>query len=363
LTHVFSANPNTMKSWRLLTVAAALHTVAAGVATAQTLIATKAPPGSTVEFVLNSTTVGSKTADATGTVTIETSKPAQGETADMDAYIYVDICDTVRRVVVVDRTQAVPPEGTGCKRTQIPGLFLVRRVSTLVVNVDGGNPTVLLRQGRFTPRLGETDHTWSPSPTGLIVSGGGSLSAFRDPVALACGNVTSCSGDASVPAFTAGVDYWFSRFIAAEAMYMRPSEVKADGQQDNYRFNSFLNAHLVTMAGKFGIPIGLARLFGKIGGSYHRASFGTIQTNDPITRTTDGVTTTVEGGTQTYVVKTGGWGWTFGGGLEFWLGQRFALYGEGGYIGVSGNGRENIDAVIEDRVFFAVIGARIRIGG
>ena len=351
-----------MKAWRLLIAVAALETVAAGVATAQTVFVIKAPPGSTVEFVLNSTTVGSKAADATGTATIAASQSAKGTGGDVEAHIYVDTCDTVRRVVVVDRTQAVPPEGAGCQRTQIPGLFLVRPISTLVINVGGGNPTVLLRQGRFTPSPEGTRRNWNTAPRGLVIAGGGDLASFRDPVTFACGTVSDCSGDASVLGYTVGVSYWLSPFIAAEATYLRPSEVKTEGQLTNIRFNSFLNAHILTVGGKFGIPVGPARIYGKIGASYHRASFGTMQTKDPVTTTTDGVTTTVEGGTQTFVAKTAGWGWLFGGGTEFWLKRSFGLYGEGGYIGVSGSGVDDIDATIEDRVLFVGVGVQIKIG-
>ena len=353
-----------MRRWRLLLVAAVLHALAAGVATAQTVIATNAPPGSTVEFVLNAATVGSKAADPTGNATITAAQPAATDAADMDALIYVDVCDTLRRIVIVERSHAVPPEGSGCRRTQIPGIFLVRRISTIVVNVGGDNPTVLLRQGKFTPRPPGTERTrtWAPLPTGLIISGGGNISAYRDPVTLACGNVTDCSGDASVLGFSVGASYWFSRFIAAEFMYVRPSEVKTEGQGTNFRFDSFLNADIMTLAGKFGIPAGLARIYGKVGASYHGATFGTTQINDPVTTTTDGVTTTVEGGTTEFVAKTTGWGWTFGGGSEFWLKRKFGLFGEGGYIGVSGNGEDDVDAVIEDRVLYILVGAQFKIG-
>jgi hypothetical protein len=262
----------------------------------------------------------------------------------------------------VGRSHAVPPEGSGCRRTQIPGIFLVRRISTIVVNVGGDNPTVLLRQGRFTPRAPGTERTWAPLPTGFVISGGGNISAFRDPVELACGNVSDCSGDASVLGFTVGASYWLSPFIAAEFTYLRPSEVKAEGQGDNFRFDGFLNAHILTLAGKVGFPAGLARIYGKVGASYHRASFGTTQINDPVTTTIDGVTTTVEGGTTTFVAKTAGWGWTFGGGSEFWLKRKFGLFGEGGYIGVSGKGEDDIDAVLEDRVLYILVGAQIKIG-
>jgi hypothetical protein len=349
-----------MTPWRPLIAAAALLTAAAGVTSAQTIIVTKAPPGSNVEVVFNSTPVGSATVNAEGTATIAVPQTAQ-PAGDIDTFLYVDTCDTVRRVVIVDRTQGVPPEGSGCKRAQVPGLFLVRRVSTLVVNVEG-NPTVLLRQGRFTPPKEGTAHNWSPSPTGLVIYGGGNLSFFRDPVVLACGNLSDCSGDASVLGFNVGASYWLSRFVAAEFVYLRPSEVQSEGQLENIRFNSFLNAHILTVAGKAGIPAGPARIFGKIGASYHRASFGTIQRHEPVTTTVDGVTTTVEGGIQTFVAETTGWGWAFGGGTEFWLRPSFGFYVEGGYSGISGAGEKDFDAIIEDRIIYFAVGAQIRIG-
>jgi hypothetical protein len=350
-----------MKPWRLFIAAAALLTAAAGVASAQTVFVTKAPPGSTVEVVVNSANAGSAKADAAGTATITVPQSAQ-VSADIDAFIYVDTCDAVHRVVIVDRTQTVPPEGAGCKRAQIPGLFLVRRVSTLVVNIEG-NPTLLLRQGRFTPSPEGSTHNWSPSPTGFVIYGGGNLSSFRDAVALACGDVSDCSGDGSVLGFNVGASYWFSRFVAAEFTYLRPSEVKAEGSQSNFRFNNFLNAHILTVSGKAGIPAGPARIYGKVGGSYHRASFGTTQTVDPVTSTSeDGVTTTVEGGTQTFVARTTGWAWTFGGGSEFWVRPSFGLYTEGGYIGLSGTADDDVDALIEDRVIYFMVGGQIGLG-
>jgi hypothetical protein len=349
-----------MTAWRHIIAAAALVTAAAGVASAQTVIVTKAPADSTVEVVLNAAAAGSATVDAAGMATITVPQPAQ-LSGDVDSFLYVDTCDTVRRVVIVDRTHAVPPEGAGCKRSQIPGLFLVRKVSTLVVNVEG-NPTVLLRQGRFTPPKDGTAHNWSPSPVGFVVYGGGNFSFFGDAVTLACGDVNDCSGDSAVLGFNVGASYWFSRFVAAEFTYLRPSEVKAEGQQSNFRFNNFLNAHVLTVSGKAGIPAGPARIYGKIGGSYHRASFGTIQIVEPVTNTSaDGVTTTVPGGTQTFVARTSGWAWTFGGGSEFWLKQWFGIYTEGGYVGLSGQGEDNLDAFIEDRIVYFTVGAQIRL--
>ena len=124
-------------SLRPFAVAAALLlTAGGGVAAAQTLIARRAPIGSTIELLVNSTKAGPAQADAAGDAKIPFTLPA-GKT-EIDARVYVDTCGETRRVLVADRDSvAVPPE-TDCIRQEVTGVFLVRKVSSLVVNV--GNP-------------------------------------------------------------------------------------------------------------------------------------------------------------------------------------------------------------------------------
>jgi hypothetical protein len=346
---------------RSLFVAAGIHlSIAAGVASAQTAIVTNVPAGSKVEFVLNTSTVGAASAETSGTVTL--SAPADaGLKAEMDAYIYVDSCDDLRRVVVVDRNQPLPADVPGCRRTQIAGVFLVRPVSTLVVNVEGPTPTVLLRQGRFTPRAPGPRRTWNP-PTGLVLSGGAGLGSVSDPVVQACGDIPECSGDAAKLALTASAAFWFSPNLAVEVGYLKPWEVEADGTADTFRFNSAFNADVLTMTGKVGFPAGRVRIYGKAGGTYQQSTFTTTQITEDITTTTDGVTTTIEGGTQIYELRTGGWGWMFGGGLDVWLKSSFGLYAEGAWVSLKGNARDDADGATDDRVIYFVLGGRVRIG-
>src|SRR5688572_17905807 len=143
-----AAAPRTLKK-----AIAALFFVATAVslASAQTIIVTKAPPAAPVEFVLNDAVVATGTTDETGGATLTAGTAGAATRADMDAQIYVDACDTLRRVLIVDRRMPVPAAAPGCARSQIAGLFLVRPISTLVLDVTGPVPTVLLRQGRFTP--------------------------------------------------------------------------------------------------------------------------------------------------------------------------------------------------------------------
>ena len=347
--------------WRSLGGAAMVHLgLAAGLASAQTLIATNAPAGSKVEFVLNAATVGSASADASGTVTLSAAQAA-GLKSEMDAYIYVDACDDLRRVLVVDRNQPLPADVPGCRRAQIAGVFLVRPVSTLVVNVEGPTPSVLLRQGRYTPRAAGPRRTWNP-PTGLVLSGGAGLGSISDPVTQACGDIQDCSGESSGLALTAGAAFWFGPYVAAEVTYLKPWEVTADGNAGTFRFNSVFDTDVLTVVGKVGGPVGRVRIYGKAGATYQQSTFTTTQTSDDITTTTDGVTTTIEGGTQVYELRTGGWGWTFGGGLDVWLTSRFGLYAEGAWASLKGNGRDNDDGATDDRVIYFVLGARVHIG-
>ncbi len=79
-------------------------------ASAQTVIVTKAPAGSTVEFVLNATTVGIRARPMRAATITLAAKPAI-DTPDMDAQIYVDVCDNLRRVLIVDRSRAARAGG------------------------------------------------------------------------------------------------------------------------------------------------------------------------------------------------------------------------------------------------------------
>ncbi len=359
-----------MEPWRALALAAAFNVaVGVGVGTAQTVIVRNAPPGSTIELVLNAATIGSATAAPGGDATLAVNLPAHGGKTETDAYIYVDVCASLRRVLLVERGLQPPARGEACSRKEMAGLFLVRQVTTIVVDVAGPSPMVWLRQGPVPkewlgqgPERSGAASARRPSPTGLVLFGGGSLMTFRDANVLACGNVANCAGKDSPLAYTAGAAYWFTRFLAAEASYMKPADVTADGSGNNYRFNSFLASRVLTVAGKVGVPIGRVRLYGQAGANYHRATTSATQTIDDSTVTTGDVTTTITGGTQTFELMTAGWGWLFGGGVEAWVKPSFAIYGEVGRARLKGDAVDSGEGGIDDRVTFILFGARVRIG-
>jgi opacity protein-like surface antigen len=248
-------------------------------------------------------------------------------------------------VLIVERGQQVPPRADGCERIDLPGLFLVRRQSTLVFFVGDAVPTVLLRQGSYSlkpPRV------WKPAPTGLVVFGSAGYGRFRDASGIACGSLTDCSGKDSAVLFNAGAAFWLAKFVAAEISYMRPAEAKTTFTGDTFSFDSVLDAEIVNISGKLGVPIGPTRLYGNIGTTYHRA----------LTRTTQ------KSGSNTDIfdVQTEGWGWMWAAGVETWIASSFALYAEGGSMGLKGKATNTVDGVIDERLNYAAAGIRVRIG-
>jgi hypothetical protein len=326
-------------------IAAALVVAGAGGATAQTVIVRKAPQGSTVEVMVKGAVGGTATVDSNGDAVVPVKLFAAGDKDQTDAYLFVDVCGSVRRVLIVERGDGVPPRTSDCERYDIPGLFLVRSVSSLVFDASTPAPSVLLRQGSYSlkpPRV------WKPAPTGLVVFGGAGLGRFRDAALFGCGGVEGCTGDDSGTALTAGAAFWLAKFLAAEVSYMRPAKSEASAATDDFTFDTFLDAEIVNIAAKIGVPIGPTRIYGNIGTNWHRALHKTTQTTGTIVDTFD--------------VQTEGWGWMWAAGFEAWLASSFALYGEGGSISLKGTPVNVSEGALDERVNFVVGGVRIRLG-
>jgi hypothetical protein len=306
----------------------------------------KAPSGGTIELVVNSATVATAKADPGGDTTLTMNLAQNAGKTEIDANVFVDVCpDNLRRVVIVERGQAPGPQPAGCDRRDSGALFLVRRVSTLIVDIGGAIPTVILRQGPV--RLGPP--RIRRAPRGLVIFGGGGIAQTGDLALTACGNVSECSADASGGGYTAGATVWIARFLGAEVSYVRPPEGEASGSLTDVTFNSALDVHVTTIVGKAGVPIGPVRLYGQGGANYHQATFTTAQTTGDLS--------------QSFELRTSGWGWTFGGGIEVWASPWFGLYGEFGRAALKGSGRDDPEAIIDDRLTHFFGGIRIRIAG
>jgi Outer membrane protein beta-barrel domain len=345
-----------LKSWRPLVIAAALNLAGVGVAAAQTVIVRNAPPGAPVELAFDAATVATGTADAAGQATLPLNLSSLSKT-EIDANIFVDVCDQTRRVVIAERLRTAQPPQPGCERRDIPGVYWVRPINTIVVDVGGFIPKVLLIKGSYTPPKpgateaeegGETKTPKRPSPTGLVLSGGLGLARFRDARTLACGNVTPCGGHDSKFGYTWGVTYWFTRWLAAEGTYLKPMETTATGASGTFTFDSSLTADIFTVVGKLAAPIGPVRLYGQAGMNYHQA----------ISRTTD----TVAGASQTFELRTHGWQLVFGGGGEGWITHRVALFGEVNVARIKGVDERGGEGHIDDRMRSLMGGMRVRLG-
>ncbi len=350
--------------WRPLVLAAALNLVAGtGVAVAQTLVVTGAQPARNVELVLNSTPLGSVAADERGDASLPIDLQKNLGKPNIDANIFVDACEKTVRIVIVERGGQLPAAEAGCERREVSGLYWAREGTSLVVDVGGVTPTALLVKGSYDPRQSYTTRPPRVAPTGFIVSGGVGLLHYRDAVVAACGNAPDCSGKSSQISFTGGADVWLNRFMGAEATYIRPDKLTVSGSGDKYHFASSIDAHILTIAGKLGAPLGPTRVYGRAGANYHHANSLTSDTIDDRTITVDGVEQTLKGGTQTYELKTDGWGWLYGGGLEVWVAKSTALFFDLNFARLRGKETNGKDGRLNDRLMIFFAGLRVHIGG
>jgi hypothetical protein len=330
--------------WRPLIAAAALSvSLGAGTAAAQAVFVRNAPAGETIEIVLNATSVGSGTADNEGVVTLPLDLSAHGGKTEIDASVFVDTCDKRHRIIIVERGQPISPQEPGCERREVSGLFWVRKINTLVIDIGAANPTMMLVKGEYS---GGPAHSWPSPPTGVVFFGGAGLGTFADFAAFSCGNVTPCAVDDSGIAYSAGATYWITKYIGAEGGYIRPPKPNVSSTTDTFSFNNSLDVDIFTLAGKIGVPAGPVRIYGTVGTNYHRATSRTSET--------------INGATQNFEFKTNGWFWMWNGGAEFWLASPFALYGELGFTRLRNSSVEGT-GVVDDHVRTILFGARVKI--
>jgi len=339
--------------WRLVATTAAVVMATAGVASAQTVYVRHAPAGSSVEVIVNTASAGTATVDGEGEAKLAFTLPT-GKT-EMDSNVYVDTCDSgkLRKILIVDRARQPPPPAEGCDRRDVPGIYWVRPVNTIVVDVGGIAPSLLLVRGDYTPPKptvegAEEERPSKPLPKGLLMYAGMAYTNFRDAAALACGNAT-CTPKPSGFTYAFGADVWLSRFVGIEGGYLHPHEVSASGGDGNHTFKTTLDSDVWTVAGKVGAQAGVVRIYGKAGMNYHQATNTTTQTIDI--------------NSQKFEYKTTGWSWVFGGGMEAWLGQRqrTALYADAGIARIKGDAESGGEAKIDDRLKYFAVGLKLRL--
>lgn len=343
--------------WRLLGMAAALNvTLGAGAVAAQQVLVRNAPAGTPVELVVNAATAATGTANAEGEATLAFTVPEKDGKTEMDANVFVDVCDKVRRVLIVDQARPAPPADTGCDRREVSGLFWVRPVNTIVIDVGAAKPTLLLIRGAYNPPKPEVDEAGEPIPRpplpkGFMMSGGGGLANLPNTLALACGNVP-CEPKASQLTYTFAVTYWIRGWLGVEGSFVKPGAFKATGGvQDSFAFDTEVDADVWTIVAKGGVPAGPLRLYIQGGMNYHQATAKTTQTM------------TGQALAQTFEFQTEGWNWVAGGGAEAWIKPKIAIYGELGFAKIKGDATSGGEASIDDRARLILGGVRVRLGG
>ncbi|HET7694188.1 MAG TPA: outer membrane beta-barrel protein [Vicinamibacterales bacterium] len=342
---------------RLLGMAAALNvSLGVGTAAAQRVMVRHLPVGTSVEVVLNGAAAGTGTVDQSGDVTIPFTLPEKDGKAEMDANIFVDTCEKIRRVVIAEVSRPAPPAAEGCDRREISGLFWVRRVNTIVIDAAPANPTLLLISGNYTPPPdpvpGEESSGASiphaPLPRGFVMFAGAGLTSYRDVLPLNCGNLQTCSGDGSPYAYTFGATYWITRYLGVEGSFLHPQKVKISGG-DGFTFDTSMNVDIWNLVAKAGVQAGPVRLYGQGGMSYHQATHVTSQTLGDVS--------------QRFELQTEGWSYVYGGGAEIWVKPRVALFGQLDFARLKGKATDDSEFNIDDRARSLIAGIRVHIGG
>ncbi len=331
-----------------------ISTFGATLASAQTVIVTNAPAGGTIDVTFNTERVGTATADANGTGTVTFALPAGSTEADVR--VATERCGDNRRVLLVERGAQGPPPTGPCDRRDFPDVFVVQPITTFVVDFTNAVPNVHLRQGAVPPswltdKGGATGHgsRLPPAPKGLLVSAGigpADASGWND---VACGtNTTACASTGVTRAFAGTVSFWLTPNIGAEATYLKPSDLSASGNGTDYTFSSTRTTDVALVGGTVGGAIGGVRLYGHGGGSYHRA---TLSTSETITGF----------GTQNLELKTAGWSWYAGGGVEVWLKSFVAIYVDATVVQLRGGAVGGRDGSMDEELVVATVGARIHL--
>lgn len=328
---------------------------------AQTVFVRHLTPGSGFELVVDSTPAGTTKADTAGLASIMTGTVNM----PMDANVWLDACGDRTRVILA-RPGAQLPDSTGCRRTQIAGLYVVQRVTSIVIDARVTS-SLLIRQGRAwdewlrDPPAGTTQGSSEPLPplTGLTLFGAGGLGATSNFGSQSCGNVTPCSHDSPLQ-FSGGVGWWFNDFFGAEARYGYLGNQKATATNDAFRFTTTREGGLLSFAARAGGRIGRVRPFGRGGLGLSRTTLTTTQTVNETSVVIDGVTQTIPGGTQILQGRMRGWAPVYGGGVEIWLSPIIGIYGEAQRIGLKGKDDRDADIEIDDAVITAQVGLTVR---
>lgn len=345
-----------------------MATAGAATAAAQTVLLLHTPAGATVNVTLNGANVGSGAADADGQAKLSLSTNGKIDSNGLDENIYLDVCGKAYHVALVDNGKTPAPADDNCERHDISGVFWVRPVNTLVIDVAEAVPSMLLIKGEYKPPPAPSEEgkpssgQKTPSPSGLMVMAGGGLTSFSDLQTVACGDVSNCTTKSYYPTYSFGAEYWFKPWLAAAGSFVKPSAAKVNGSSNTFTFNTGLDTRLYTIEGKIGAAYSRFKIYGHGGVDFQQSTMTTNETIQATTVTTAaGAVLPVPGGTQTFTNKTDGWSWMFGAGGEFWFVKKAAIYSEAGIARLKGSATDGSQAVLDDHNTFVLVGVKFRL--
>jgi hypothetical protein len=345
-----------------------MATAGAATAAAQTVLLLHAPAGAALDVTLNGAKVGSAAVGADGQVKAPLSTSGKIGSNGLDTNVYLDVCGKAYHIVLVDNGRTPAPAEENCDRRDISGIFWVRPINTLVIDVAEATPSMLLIKGEYKPPPApapegeQPSRPKTPAPAGLMAIAGGGAASFSDLQTVACGNLGNCTTKSYYPTYTFGAEYWFKPWLAAAGSFIRPAQGKVNGSSDAFTFNTGLDTHLYTMEGKIGVAESRFKIYGHGGVDFQQSTMTTNETIQATTITTaDGTVLPVPGGTQTVTNKTSGWSWLFGAGGEFWIAKKAALYSEVGIARLKGSATDGSQAVLDDHNTFLLIGLKFRL--
>ena len=325
------------------------------IASAQTVILRHVLPGSALELVVNATQAGTAKADAAGNAIVTTNSLDR----EMEGNVWLDTCDDVHRVILVRPGAPLIPAG-GCRRTQIAGLYLLQRITSIVIDTSN-TASLLIRQGRAydawltdarpqVAKAGDGKETQTPRAsepplTGVALFGVAGLGTTRDFESQSCGTL-ACTRNSPIQ-YGGGVGWWFNDFFGAEGRYGYLGKLTVDAKESGYDFSTTREGGYLAFAGRAGFRKGRFRPFGRAGMSLSRATVTTTQT--------------VDDSKQTFEMRARGWAPVYGAGLEVWLKPRFGLYFDGQYLGLKGKDERDSGIEADDRLLTAQVGVTFRL--
>lgn len=318
-------------------------------AAAQTVIVRSAPAGSKIEMTWNNGAPASATADNFGDATL--SVPAR--TGETDVELRVDACGTSVRVLVLERGRQPAAPEPGCTRTDVWGIYVMRSVTTFVVDMEGTAATVFVRQGPAPPewvrRGPPPPKPWGEPRSGFQLFTAAGFSSLDTPLAVVCGDSATCNGSNTSGGVTLGAAYWFTKWAGAQVSYVNRATANISGGGDTYKFSNALKMKIVTIDGLFGVPAGPVRFYMRGGLNHHES---TLTGNETIGQST-----------QQFGLKRTGVSWQLGGGLEAWASRFAAVYLELQRAKIDGAPEGGGEGALKDNALQFFFGVRVRIIG